>query len=229
MSCFESSAFLKNPQVMNQEILKKACEKLGWKFEVKTEQNKQVLYVYDANQKANLKGEFALKVIDNVVTYNSYYMKNGQELIKELESQFYGLNVVYAKETILREFQAVGFKFLPDLKFIATETEKEKFKMVASTRNTNEAEKRTEIEFVIKFDGTIVTDSNYIPEDIHKLADKAMEAIDNSFGTKRKEGEQIRRKVIPPIYQGKTFCSASGQIKSNNTNTTVTQKIKRTK
>jgi len=214
---------------MNQEILKKACEKLGWKFEVKTEQNKQVLYVYDANQKANLKGEFALKVIDNVVTYNSYYMKNGQELIKELESQFYGLNVVYAKETILREFQAVGFKFLPDLKFIATETEKEKFKMVASTRNTNEAEKRTEIEFVIKFDGTIVTDSNYIPEDIHKLADKAMEAIDNSFGTKRKEGEQIRRKVIPPIYQGKTFCSTSGQIKSNNTNTTVTQKIKRTK
>ena len=81
MSCFESSTFLKNPQVMNQEILKKACEKLGWKFEIKTEQNKQVLYVYDANQKANLKGEFALKVIDNVVTYNSYYMKNNFERI----------------------------------------------------------------------------------------------------------------------------------------------------
>lgn len=229
MSCFESSTFLKSPQVMNQEILKKACEKLGWKFEIKLEQNKQVLYVYDANQKANLKGEFALKVIDNLVSYNSYYMKNGQELIKELESEFYGLNVIYAKETILREFQAVGFKFLPDLKFVATETEKEKFKMVATTRNPNEADKRTEIEFIIKFDGTIVTDSNYIPEDIHKLADKAMEAIDNSFGTKRKEGEHIKRKPIPAIYQGKTFCSASGQIKSNNTNTTVTQKIKRTK
>lgn len=229
MSCFESSTFLKSPQVMNQEILKNACEKLGWKFEVKLEQNKQVLYVYDTNKNVNLKGEFALKVIDNVVTYNSYYMKNGQELIRELENQFYGLNVVYAKETILREFQAVGFKFLPDLKFIATENEKEKFKMVATTRNPNETDKRTEIEFVIKFDGTIVTDSNYIPEDIHKLADKAMEAIDNSFGTKRKEGEHIKRKVIPPIYQGKTFCSASGQIKSNNTNTGVTQKIKRTK
>ncbi len=229
MSCFESSTFLKSPQVMNQEILKRACEKLGWKFEIKTELNKQVLYVYDTNKNANLQGEFALKVIDNVVTYNSYFMKNGQELIKELENQFYGLNVVYAKETILREFQAVGFKFLPDLKFVANETEKEKFKMVATTRNPNEADKRTEIEFVIKFDGTIVTDSNYIPEDIHRLADKAMEEIDNSFGTKRKEGEHIKRKAIPPIYQGKTFCSASGQIKSNNTNTTVTQKIKRTK
>jgi len=227
MSCFESSTFLKSPQVMNQEILKKACEKLGWKFEVKTEQSRQVLYVYDTNKNANLKGEFALKVIDNVVTYNSYYMKNGQELIKELESQFYGLNVVYAKETILREFQSAGFKFLPDLKFVPTETDKEKFRMVASTRMPNEIEKRTEIEFVIKFDGTIVTDSNYIPEDIHKLADKAMAAIDKSFGTKRKEGEQIKRKLIPSIYQGKTFCTAPGQIKSKNLSTLQKQTIKR--
>jgi hypothetical protein len=227
MSCFESSTFLKNPKVMNQEILKKACEKLSWKFEVKTEQNKQVLYVYDTNKNANLQGEFALKVIDNVVTYNSYYMKNGQELIKELEGQFYDLNVVYAKETILREFQTVGFKLLPDLKFVANETEKEKFKMVATTRNPNESEKRTEIEFIIKFDGTIVTDSNYIPEDIHKLADKAMEAIDKSFGTTRKEGEHIKRKSIPTIYQGKTYCSATGQIKSKNFSTSQKQTIKR--
>lgn len=214
MSCFESSTFLKSPQVMNQEILKKACEKLHWKFEVKLEHNKQVLYVYDTNQKANLKGEFALKVIDNVVTYNSYYMKNGQELIKELESEFYGLNVIYAKETILREFQAVGFKFLPDLKFIASETEKEKFKMVATTRNSNEADKRTEIEFVIKFDGTIITDSNYIPEDIHKLADEAMLKMDEAFGNKRREGIEIKRKEVPIKYQGKTYCSANGQLKS---------------
>ena len=227
MSCFESSTFLKNPQVMNQEILKKACEKLGWKFEVKIEQNKEVLFVYDTNKNANLHGEFALKVIENIVIYNSFYMKNGQELIKELESQFYCLNVAYAKETILREFQAVGFKFLPDLKFIATEIEKEKFKMVATTRIPNESDKRTEIEFVIKFDGTIVTDSNYIPEDIHKLADKAMEAIDRSFGTQRKEGEHIKRKSIPAIYQGKTYCSASGQIKSKNISTTQKQTIKR--
>jgi hypothetical protein len=212
---------------MNQEILKKTCEKLGWKFEVKLEQNKQVLYVYDTLRNANLQGEFALKVVDNVVTYNSYYMKNGKELINELESHFYGLNVIYAKETILREFQAVGFKVLPDLKFVPNEIDKEKFKMVASTRNPNETDKRTEIEFTIKYDGTIVTDSNYIPEDIHKLADKAMEAIDNSFGTKRKEGEQIKRKTVPPLYQNKTFCSATGQIKSKNISTNQKQIIKR--
>ena len=227
MSCFESSTFLKNPQVMSQEILKRACEKLNWKFEIKTENQRQVLYVYNTNPTANMQGEFALKVIDNIVTYNSYYMKNGKELVKELEKEFYGLNVLYAKETILREFQAVGFKMLPDLKFHPTEIEKEKFKMVTSTRMHNETEKRTEIEFVIKFDGTIVTDSNYIPEDVHKLADKAMEAIDKSFGTTRKEGDQIKRKQIPPIYKGKTFCSASGQIKANNSITTITQKIKR--
>ncbi|MBL0132838.1 MAG: hypothetical protein IPP79_01905 [Chitinophagaceae bacterium] len=99
--------------------------------------------------------------------------------------------------------------------------------MVASTRMPNETEKRTEIEFVIKFDGTIVTDSNYIPEDIHKLADKAMEAIDKSFGTTRKEGDQIKRKQIPAIYKGKTFCSVSGQIKANNLSSTQKQTIKR--
>jgi len=98
--------------------------------------------------------------------------------------------------------------------------------MVASTRMPNEIEKRTEIEFIIKFDGTIVTDSNYIPEDIHKLADKAMDAIDKSFGTKRREGIHIKRKSIPAIYQGKTYCSASGQIKSNSQSTIQKQKIK---
>ena len=127
MSCFESSTFLKNPQVMNQEILINACKRLGWKFEIKQEKDQQVLCVYDTKKNANLQGEFALKVIDNVVTYNSYYMKNGLQLIKELEMQFYDLNVVYAKETILREFQSVGFKYLPDIKFTPTEKEKEKF------------------------------------------------------------------------------------------------------
>ena len=55
----------------------------------------------------------------------------------------------------------------------------------------------------------------------------AMEAIDKSFGTKRREGEHIKRKPIPAIYQGKTFCSATGQIKSKNISTTQKQTIKR--
>jgi hypothetical protein len=66
----------------------------------------------------------------------------------------------------------------------------------------------TEIEFTIKYDGTIVTDSNYIPEDIHLLADKAMEGIDKAFGTIRREGVHIKRKPIPAQYQGKAYCKA---------------------
>lgn len=212
MSCFESSTFLKSPNVMNQDILKQACEKLGWTFEIKTEQSKQVLYVYNANQQSNLRGEFALKVVDNVVTYNSYYMKNGRELAKELESQFYGLNIQYAQQTILNEFEALGFKFMPDNKFVPSETEKVRFKMVAHSKISEETEKRVELEFTIKFDGTVVSDSNYIPEDVHKLADKAMEAIDRAFGTTRKEGEQIKRKEIPAKYKNKAYCKAGNKV-----------------
>jgi hypothetical protein len=216
MSCFESSTFLKNPTVMNQEVLKQACEKLGWRYEAKVENGENILLVYDVNQKENLKGEFALKVIGNQITYNSYYMKNGQELVKDLEKNFYTINVEYACETILREFQAVGFKLLPDYKFKENEKEKRRFKMVAHTSIPNESEKRTEIEFTIMFDGTIVTDSNYIPEDIHKLADKAMESIDNAFGTKRKEGEHIKRKEIPLKYKDKAYCKAGNKIIAKN-------------
>lgn len=212
MSCFESSTFLKNPMVMNQQVLKKACEKLGWKYEIRSERGQDVLYIFDVNQASQLYGEYALKVNGNQVTYNSYYLKNGTQLVKELEQSFYGLNVEYAKETILREFKAVGFKLLPDMKFVPNEKEKERFKMVAHSRISAETEKRTEIEFTILFDGTIVSDSNYIPEDIHKLADKAMEAIDASFGTVRKEGEQIRRKEIPARYKNKAYCKANNKI-----------------
>ena len=212
MSCFESSTFLKNPNVMNQEILKQACEKLGWKYEVKIENNKQSLYIFDVNQKTNLHGEFALKVVDNVVQYNSYYMNNGQELVHELESQFYELNVHYAKETILKEFKAAGFKYMPDVKFTPNATEKFRFKMVAHSKMSSETEKRTEILFTIKADGTIVSDSNYIPEDIHKLADKAMESIDKAFGTKREEGTHIKRKEIPAKYKNNAYCKAGNKI-----------------
>lgn len=212
MSCFESSTFLKNPNVMSQDILKRACEKLGWKFEIIIEHNKEVLYVYNANQQSDLNGEFALKVLDNTVIYNSYYLQNGRELARDLENQFYDLNIQYAEQTILNEFEALGFKYLPDTKFVPSETEKKRFKMVAHSRISEETEKRVEIEFTIKFDGTVVSDSNYIPEDVHKLADKAMEAIDRNFGTFRKEDEHIKRKDIPLKYKNKAYCKNGNKI-----------------
>ena len=34
MSRFETSKFVRNPQVMNQEVLKIACDRLGWTYKI---------------------------------------------------------------------------------------------------------------------------------------------------------------------------------------------------
>ena len=212
MSCFESSKFLKNPQVMNQEVLIKACNELGWKYEIR--QNE--LIVLNANQKEDLRGEYLLKVKGDTVSYNSYYMKNAKEFVAELQGVFFKLNVVYAKETILKEFEGVGFTFKRDYDFVANNEEVERFYMVGVSKIENEDEKRTEIQFTILNDGTVVTDSNYIPEDIHKLADEAMLKIDCAFGTQRREGIEIKRKEVPERYKTKSYCTVNNKIKAKN-------------
>ena len=212
MSCFESSKFLRNPQVMNQEVLVRACDKLGWKYEIKN----QELVVLNANQKENLKGEYLLKVKGDIVTYNSYYIKNAKEFVLELQETFFELNVNYAKETILKEFESAGFTFKRDYDFVANSEEVERFYMVGYSKIENEDEKRTEIQFTILMDGTVVTDSNYIPEDIHKLAHEAMEKIDNAFGTSRREGIEIKRKEVPEKYKNKSYCTVNNKIIAKN-------------
>lgn len=210
MSCFESSKFLKNPQVMNQAVLIKACQELGWKYEIRQDE----LLILNANQKEDLKGEYLLKVKGDIVTYNNYYTKNAKGFVSELQLHFYKLNVVYAKETILKEFESVGFTFKRDFDFVPTEEEVDRFYMVGYSKMENEDESKTEIQFIILKDGSVVTDSNYIPEDIHKLADEAMIKMDNAFGSKRREGIEIKRKEVPTRYQGKTQCTVNGQLKS---------------
>lgn len=212
MSCFESSKFLKNPQVMNQEVLIKACNELGWEYEIR--QNE--LIVLNANQKENLRGEYLIKVRGDTVSYNSYYMKNAKEFVSELQETFFKLNVVYAKETILKEFEGVGFTFKRDYDFVATNEEVDRFFMVGYSKIENEDEKRTEIQFTILNDGTVVTDSNYIPEDIHKLADEAMLKLDSAFGTSRREGIEIKRKEVPERYKTKSFCTGNNKIRAKN-------------
>lgn len=212
MSCFESSKFLRNPQVMNQEVLVRACDKLGWKYEIKNHE----LVVLNANQKENLKGEYLLKVKGDIVTYNSYYIKNAKEFVLELQETFFELNVNYAKETILKEFESAGFTFKRDYDFVANSEEVERFYMVGYSKIENEDEKRTEIQFTILMDGTVVTDSNYIPEDIHKLADEAMAKIDNAFGTSRREGIEIKRKEVPEKYKTKSYCTVNNKIIAKN-------------
>lgn len=72
MSRFESSRFVRNPQVMHVDVLKSACDALGWQYTI----HDNILTVSDAKQKSRLYGEFALKLnlTTNEVTYNTYYM-----------------------------------------------------------------------------------------------------------------------------------------------------------
>ena len=56
MSCFETSTFAKNPDVMNQEILVQSCNKLGWKFT----KNANELTIFQLNENENLSGEYAI-------------------------------------------------------------------------------------------------------------------------------------------------------------------------
>ena len=57
MSRYESSRFVKDPKTMNKEILKAACDKLGWAYRVQGED----LIVTDAKQKEKVYGEYVLK------------------------------------------------------------------------------------------------------------------------------------------------------------------------
>ena len=84
MSRFESSRFVRNPQVMHVEILKSACDTLGWTYRVAGNE----LLVTDAKQGAKLYGEFALKLnlTTNEVTYNTYYMPNAAQRSKNCKT-----------------------------------------------------------------------------------------------------------------------------------------------
>jgi len=207
MSCFETSAFVKNPDVMNQEVLALACTKLGWKFS-KTDQE---LIIYQLSANENLLGEYAMKIVGNKVTYNTYYIKNVKTKVNELQSLFYELNVKYAEESIVREFKNQGWSYKSNDKFKSNVDEKISFYMVGRSKLHEETEKVAQIKFTILKDGSIKTDSDYIPRDIHESADKAMLALESIMGSKRK----IIGKEIPLKYKHKTFCENKKTISLN--------------
>ena len=70
MSRFESSRFVRNPQIMNANVLMAACETLGWKYSLQN----NILLVTEVGNDSNFHGEFALRldVSTNEVTYNTY-------------------------------------------------------------------------------------------------------------------------------------------------------------
>ena len=56
MSRYESSRFVKDPKIMNKEVLRKACDKLGWKY---VERGEDFLVTH-LNRGEELYGEYAL-------------------------------------------------------------------------------------------------------------------------------------------------------------------------
>lgn len=197
MSRFESSRFVRNPQVMHVEILKSACDTLGWTYRVAGNE----LLVTDAKQGAKLYGEFALKLnlTTNEVTYNTYYMPNAAQKVEELQNQFYALNAAYAKKSLIQEFKKKGFNYKPNDHFAPTTEEVYCFFMVGRSKDKNEDEPVAQIKFIILKDGTIVTDSDYLPNDVNERAHDAMDVLEQLLGNKR----VMTKKPVPAKYLSK--------------------------
>lgn len=207
MSCFESSTFVKNPDTMNQEVLINACNKLGWKFSISNNE----LTIYQLNSNEDLRGEYAMKIIGNKVTYNTYYIQNANSKVSELQNTFYELNVKYSEESIIKEFKKQGWTYKSNDKFKPNFDEKISFYMVGRSKLKEETEPISQIKFTIFKDGSIKTDSDYIPKDIHELADKAMLELEKNIGNNR----TVQGKEIPLKYKHKTFCENKRTISIN--------------
>ena len=108
------------------------------------------------------------------------------------------------------EFLNVIRGFKANDKFIQTENEKLSFYMVGRSKDKIEAEPIGQIKFIILDDGTVVSDSNYLPSDVNKLAHEAMDNIDFNFSSKR----VMTKKEIPLKYREKIAQSKTAQIQN---------------
>ena len=195
MSRFETSKFVRNASVMNQECLIEACQKLNWKFAKQGDE----LLITDIGVKQSFGNEYAIKVKGSNVTYNTYYLGNAKEYVIKLQRVYNELNIEYSKTAIINEFKNKGFTFKSNDKFTVTEEEKISFFMVGRSKDKNETEPVGQIKFTIFFDGTVISDSNYLPDDVNKLAHAAMDNIDLNFSSQR----VMTKKEIPLKYKEK--------------------------
>lgn len=194
MSRFESSRFARNSNVMNADILKSACDTLGWSYTL----DKDVLTIHDANQKGRMYGEYVLQlnITTNQVTYNTYYTPDAKEKVQEFQQAFYTLNVEYAKKSLIQSFKKKGFTYLSNDKFHPTEEVVDSFFMVGRSADKSETEPVAQIKFSILVDGTIVTDSDYLPNDVNEKAHAAMDELEDLLGNKR----VMTKKEVPLKY-----------------------------
>jgi hypothetical protein len=193
MSRFETSKFVRNTSVMNQECLIDACQKLNWKY---TQRGDELL-ITDIGVTQSFGSEFAIKVKGNNVTYNTYYLGNTKEYVQKLQGVYNELNVEYSKTAVINEFKKKGFTFKSNDKFVQTEEEKVSFFMVGRSKDKTETEPVGQIKFTILNNGTIISDSNYLPADVNTLAHAAMDGIDVNFSSKR----VMTKKEIPLKYK----------------------------
>ena len=180
---------------MNRECLIQACEQLNWKYTT----NGDELLVTDIGIHQKFYGEFALKVKGTEVTFNTYYLGNAMEYVTQLQKVYAKLNVEYSKNMIVNQFKAKGFTYKSNDKFIETENEKVSFFMVGRSNDKTETEPVGQIKFTILDDGTVISDSNYLPDDVNKRAHAAMDEVDMHFSSKR----IMTKKEVPLKYRDK--------------------------
>ncbi len=197
MSRFESSRFIRNSNVMNAEVLKSACDSLKWEYTIKD----NILTISDANQTQNMYGEYILQLnlTTNQVSYNTYYTPDAKTKVEELQNAFYKLNAEYARKSLIQSFKNKGFTYLSNDKFHPTEEEVYSFFMVGRSKDKTENEPVATIKFTILKDGTIVTDSDYLPNDVNEKAHDAMDELETLLGNKR----VMTKKEVPLKYQHK--------------------------
>lgn len=194
MSRFESSKFARNSNVMNAEVLKSACDSLKWKYTI----DGNIITISDANQTQNMYGEYVLQLnlTTNQVSYNTYYTLDAKTKVEELQNAFYRLNAEYARKSLIQSFKRKGFTYLSNDKFHPTEEEVYSFFMVGRSKDKTEDEPVAQIKFAILKDGTIITDSDYLPNDVNERAHDAMDELETLLGNKR----VMTKKDVPSKY-----------------------------
>lgn len=194
MSRFESSRLVRNNNIMNKDVLISACNALGWTYKL----DGDVLTVSDVKQQATLYGEFALRLNTrtNEVVYNTFYLPNASQKVQELQEQFYRINAEYARKSLIQEFKKKGFTYKTNDRFTPTTETLYSFFMIGRSKDKNEDEPVAQIKFDIMHDGTIVTDSDYLPNDVNERAHDAMDVLEQLMGNKR----VMTKKPVPSKY-----------------------------
>lgn len=194
MSRFESSRFVRNNNIMNKDVLISACNALGWTYKL----DGDVLTVSDVKQQTTLYGEFALRLNTrtNEVVYNTFYLPNASQKVQELQEQFYRINAEYARKSLIQEFKKKGFTYKTNDRFTPTTETLYSFFMIGRSKDKNEDEPVAQIKFDIMHDGTIVTDSDYLPNDVNERAHDAMDVLEQLMGNKR----VMTKKPVPSKY-----------------------------